>query len=71
MGKSSSKDRKSIKLNPGKRKQFESTLVDLRLHYGPLLANWPQMADRQKQETLADSPVLSGYMQLFEPLFRS
>ena len=67
MARSSSKDkpRKSIKLPPGKQKQFESTLADLQAHYSDLLANWAQMPQAQRDDVLAHSLVLRGYVALF------
>lgn len=67
MGKSSTKDRKSIKLTPGKQQQFQSALTDMRLRYSNVLASWSVLTESQKQEVLANSPILSGLKNLTEP----
>lgn len=60
-----SKPRKSIKLTPGKRKQFESALANLRVHYGALAEAWPQLTAEQRRAALDASPILAAYVQFF------
>lgn len=61
----SGKPRKSIKLTPGKRQQFERNLADLVAHYSDVLASWGLLTDEQKQAVLDHSPVLAAYVAFF------
>lgn len=65
MSKPDSKPRKTIKLTPGKRRQFERALADLRTHYGTLAEAWPQLTAEQQRAVLDASPVLAAYVQFF------
>ena len=59
------KPKKTMKLTPGKKRQFETNLADLQAHYGSVASVWGQLTPQQKQAVLEGSPVLRAYMAFF------
>ena len=73
MGKSSNglldaKPRKRIKLTPGRITVLNKALADLRATYGDLLASWAQLTPQQREDVLANSPILAELKSLTDPL---
>lgn len=59
------KPQKSLKLTPGKRRQFLSALADLQARYGDVASVWAQLTPEQRQAVLDGSPVLRAYADFF------
>lgn len=59
------KPKKTMKLTPGKKRQFESALNDLQAHYGSVASVWGQLTPEQRQAVLDGSPVLRSYLAFF------
>jgi len=62
------KPRKSIKLTPGKERQFRAALADMKAHYGDVLAALGSLTAEQQADVLAHSPLLAELKALTEPL---
>jgi len=68
MGPSSSKPRLTIKIPPGKAKQFEAALVLLEAQYVALGQAWPQLTKAQRAAILEHSPLLARIVAIARPI---